>query len=301
MPPLGRHVPSGRLHPRLKSLLHTADVRWEHFLDSEAEGIHCENPRLDFGLVNDRKNKIVDKHSKGVNFLMRKNKVDLIPGYGRLAGPGKIEVTAADGSKKIVETKNIVLATGSSARMTPWPRAGMPKAASIDHHRNPEPAHHSENAGDPRRGRRGRRVRVVLPTALDRKSSIFEENAAHRARRGRRSFEGTGKGFQEVQHSASRPAPKRSEGIEKTATGVRFTAVLANGTRETVEADAILIAVGRKPNTENIGLEGTRVQLDRGFIKVDPFQKNRRSPASTPSAISSRERRSSRMSRQPKA
>jgi dihydrolipoamide dehydrogenase len=49
--------------------------------------------------------------------------------------------------------------------------------------------------------------------------------------------------------------------------------VLASGTRETVEADAILIAVGRKPNTENIGLEGTRVQLDRGFIKVDPFQK----------------------------
>jgi dihydrolipoamide dehydrogenase len=63
------------------------------------------------------------------------------------------------------------------------------------------------------------------------------------------------------------------EGIEKTGTGVRFTATLAGGKQETVEADAILIAVGRKPNTENIGLEGTRVQLDRGFIKVDPFQR----------------------------
>jgi dihydrolipoamide dehydrogenase len=63
------------------------------------------------------------------------------------------------------------------------------------------------------------------------------------------------------------------EGIERTETGVRFVAVLADGKRETVEADALLIAVGRKPNTENIGLEGTRVQLDRGFVKVDPFQR----------------------------
>ena len=55
--------------------------------------------------------------------------------------------------------------------------------------------------------------------------------------------------------------------------GVRFTATLANGKEETVEAEALLVAIGRKPNTENIGLEGTRVQLDRGFIKVDPFQR----------------------------
>src|SRR5208282_5262866 len=68
-----------------KSLLHTADV-WERFQHSDAEGIHCENPRLDYPLVSDRKNKIVSKHSKGVEFLMRKNKVDVIKGYGRLAG-----------------------------------------------------------------------------------------------------------------------------------------------------------------------------------------------------------------------
>src|ERR1041384_1655347 len=100
-----------------KAFLHTADV-WEHFLRPEADAIHCENPRLDFPLVLDRKNKIVAKHAKGVEFLMKKNKVDWIKGYGRLAGSGKVEVST-DGGKQLLETKNIVLATGSEARMLP--------------------------------------------------------------------------------------------------------------------------------------------------------------------------------------
>src|SRR4051794_36503889 len=71
-----------------KSLLHSADM-WEIFLHSKDEGIFCDNPRLDFPLVNDRKNKIVSKHSKGVEGLMRKNKVEVIKGYATLKGKGK--------------------------------------------------------------------------------------------------------------------------------------------------------------------------------------------------------------------
>mgnify|MGYP003705154395 CR=1 FL=1 len=63
-----------------KALLHTADV-WERFKHSTEEGIHCENPRLDFPVVNQRKNGIVSKHAKGVEFLMKKNKVEVIKGY----------------------------------------------------------------------------------------------------------------------------------------------------------------------------------------------------------------------------
>ena len=63
------------------------------------------------------------------------------------------------------------------------------------------------------------------------------------------------------------------DNVQRTDSGVRFTATLADGRAETVEADALLVAIGRKPNTENIGLEGTRVELDRGFVKVDPFQR----------------------------
>ena len=71
--------------------------------------------------------------------------------------------------------------------------------------------------------------------------------------------------------------------VQTTENGVRFTATLANGKDETVEAEALLVAIGRKPNTDNIGLEGPRVELDRGFVKVDPFHAPTTS-ASTPSA-----------------
>src|SRR6184192_1976278 len=96
-----------------KSFLHTADV-WDRFVHSAEEGIHCENPRLDFPLVLDRKNGIVSKHAKGVEFLMKKNKVEWIKGRATLKGAGKIEVAG-----QIVEAKNIILATGSEARMLP--------------------------------------------------------------------------------------------------------------------------------------------------------------------------------------
>jgi dihydrolipoamide dehydrogenase len=251
-----------------KALLHAADV-WDHLLhEADDEGIFCDNPRLDFGRVGDHKNKIVSKHAKGVEFLLKKNKVDWIPGRGRLAGPGKIEVTSANGEKKIVEAKNIVLATGSEARMLPGlqPDAKhiltnieilnlreVPKSLAI--------------LGAGAVGvefascfhRFGSKVGVfeMLPRIVP----VEDEEVSKELER---SFKKSGIRIE---------TGAKVEGIERTETGVRFVAVLADGKRETVEADALLIAVGRKPNTENIGLEGTRVQLDRGFVKVDPFQR----------------------------
>ena len=101
-----------------KALLDTADI-WDHFVHSGDDGIFCDNPRFDWGKVNDRKDKIVSKHSKGVEMLMRKNKVEVIKGWAETKGGGKIDVTADDGGKKTVEAKNIILATGSEARMLP--------------------------------------------------------------------------------------------------------------------------------------------------------------------------------------
>src|ERR1700760_4089347 len=98
-----------------KALLHTADV-WDEFKNPETQGIECKDPKLNYPKVLDRKNKIVSKHSKGVEFLMRKNKVDVIKGTARLLGGGRIEVTS-DSGKQAVDSKNILLATGSEARM----------------------------------------------------------------------------------------------------------------------------------------------------------------------------------------
>ena len=249
-----------------KALLHTADV-WERVKHSDAEGIHLENPRLDFPLVNDRKNRIVSKHSKGVEFLMKKNKAEVIRGYGRLVGPGKIEVSSETG-KQIVEAKNIILATGSEARMLP----GLtPDARRIL--TNVEILNLSEvpkslailGAGA---------VGVEFASCFHRfgsQTSIFEMlprivpvEDEEVSKELERVFKKSGI---RVETGA------RADNVQVTDAGVTFTVTLANGKQETVEAEALLVAVGRKPNTENIGLEGTRVQLDRGFVKVDQYQR----------------------------
>src|SRR5712692_1214266 len=105
-----------------KSLLHTADV-WEYFKHSAEQGIQCENPKIDYPKVLDRKNKIVAKHAKGVEFLMKKNKIDWVKGYGTLKPRGAnglltVEVKSDKGAQTL-ETKNVILATGSEARMLP--------------------------------------------------------------------------------------------------------------------------------------------------------------------------------------
>ncbi len=249
-----------------KSFLHTADV-WEKFMHPEAEGIHCENPKLDFPLVLKRKNEIVSKHAKGVEYLFKKNKVDWIRGYGRLAGPGKVEVFN-EGQSQIIETKAIVLATGSEARMLPGLKPDgqriltnieildltyVPKSLAVLGRQ----AVGVEFASCFHRFGSQTTIFEMLPRLVPVEDEEVSKELA-------RYFKKTGI---RVETGA------KVENVQRTDSGVRFTATLADGRAETVEADALLVAIGRKPNTENIGLEGTRVELDRGFVKVDPFQR----------------------------
>jgi dihydrolipoamide dehydrogenase len=251
-----------------KAFLHAADV-WEHFQHPEEDGIHCDNARLDFPLVFDRKNQIVAKHAKGVEFLMKKNKVDWIKGYGRLAGPGRVEVTG-NGATQILDARAIVLATGSEARMLPGlqPDAQriltnieilnlnyVPKSLAI--------------LGAGAVGvefascfhRFGSKVSVfeMLPRIVPVEDEEVSKELARCLKKSGIRIE-TG-------------ARVDTTSIQKTDQGVRFNVTLDNGKVETVEADALLVAIGRKPNTENIGLEGTRVELDRGFVKTDEMQR----------------------------
>lgn len=249
-----------------KSLLHTAEV-WERTVHSEAEGIHVDNPRLNFPKVIERKNGIVNKHAKGIEFLTKRQKVDWIKGYGRLAGPGKVEVQGESG-RQILEAKNIVLATGSEARMLP----GL----------KPDPQHILTNieilnltevpktlavlgAGA---------VGVEFASCFNRfgsKVSIFEMAPRIVPVEDEEVSKELARVFRKQGIRVETGA--RVENVERTATGVRFQAVLASGQTETVEADALLVAIGRKPNIENIGIEGTRIETERGFIKVDPYQR----------------------------
>ncbi|MBV9084540.1 MAG: dihydrolipoyl dehydrogenase [Acidobacteriaceae bacterium] len=248
-----------------KALLHTADV-WDHFKDPEADGISCKDPQLNYPKVLDRKNKIVTKHSKGVEFLMRKNKVDVIRGQAILQGGGRIQVQGAQGAQTI-DASHIILATGSEARMLPGlqpdenliltnveildmpavPRSiGIIGAGAV----GVEFASIFNRFGS----------KVTLIEMLPRLVPVEDEEVSkelekHFKKSGIRCETGA-----------------KAENIRRNANSVSLTATLANGNREEMEFDKLLVAVGRRPNTDDVGIENTKAQLDRGFVKVNPFQ-----------------------------
>jgi len=253
-----------------KSLLHTADV-WEHFVHSDEEGIHCENPKIDYAKVLDRKNKIVAKHAKGVEFLMKKNKIDWIKGYGTVsprAANGMLPVEIRSGDNvQTLEAKNVIIATGSEARMLPGlepdAKTILTNIEILDLPAIPKTmliigagAVGVEFASI--FNRFGTKVTVL--EMLPRLVPVEDEEISKELER---YFKKTGIRCE---------TGAKAENITKTDAGVRMCVGLANGKREDMEAETLLVAVGRKPNTDNIGLERLKVELDRGFIKVDESQ-----------------------------
>jgi dihydrolipoamide dehydrogenase len=252
-----------------KALLHTADV-WEYFKHADEQGFSVENPKINYPKAIDRKNKIVAKHAKGVEFLMKKNKVDWIKGFAKLLPGGgatrKVEVTNGQGTQTL-ETKNVIVATGSEARMLPGlqadPKTILTNIEILDLTAIPKTmliigagAVGVEFASI--FNRFGTKVSVL--EMLPRLVPVEDEEVSKELER---VFKKTG---------IRSETGARADKILKTDTGVRVTVALANGKTEEMEAETLLVAVGRKPLTENIGLEGTKVELDRGFIKVNQNQ-----------------------------
>ena len=245
-----------------KSLLHTADV-WTHVLHSEEEGISLQNPVLNFPKVIDRKNGIVNKHAKGVEFLMKKNKVQVITGFATLKGGGKVEVKTTKGTETH-DAKFILLATGSTARMIP----GL----------QPDPEFLLTN------------IEILNLTAVPKSLAIIGAGAVGV------EFASMFKKFgadvslfemlprlvpvedEEISKELERVFKKekirvetgaKCENIRKGGQGIQMTVTLANGKQEEVTAEKLLVAVGRAPNTANVGIENTKIELDRGFVKVN--------------------------------
>jgi dihydrolipoamide dehydrogenase len=248
-----------------KALLHTADV-WEHFANPEADGIHAENARLEYPKVKDRKDGIVTKHSNGVAMLLKRAKVERIDGFATLKGGGKIEVKS-DSGVQTIEAKNIIIATGSEARMLPGLEAdadtiltnieilnlnAVPKSLIIIG----AGAVGVEFASIFKRFG----TDVIVIEMLPRIVPVEDEDVSKELERNFRK--------QKIRVETG----ARAENIKKTANGVSLTLTTKDGKQEQLEAEKLLVAVGRKPNTEKIGLENTRVELDRGFIKVDQNQ-----------------------------
>jgi dihydrolipoamide dehydrogenase len=252
-----------------KALLHTADL-WTFANHSADEGITIEKPTLNFPKVIERKNGIVQKHAKGVEFLMKKNKVDWIPGFATIKSAQgavkKIEVKGDKGTQTL-ETKNILLATGSEARMLPGLKpdaefiltnieilnlTAVPKSLMII----------GAGAVGVEFASMFRRFgsQVSLFEALPRIVPVEDEEVSKELER---VFKKSGI---RVETGA------KCDNVQKTGHSVKMRVTLSSGKVEDVEAEKLLVAIGRSPNTAGIGLENTKIQLDRGFIKVDPYQ-----------------------------
>ena len=249
-----------------KALLHAAEM-WTNLKDAGAQGIACDNPRLDLGRIIDRKNQIVAKHAKGVEFLMRKNQVERIQGAATLRGLGKVEVRAADGTPTL-ETKNVIVATGSEARLLPGleadPERVLTNVEILDVRQVPKSlvivgagAVGIEFASMFRRFG----SEVTLLEMLPRIAPLEDEEVSKELER---SFRKAGIRVE---------AGARVEEVRRTEAGVEVTATVAGGQTECIAAEKVLVAVGRRPVTDSIGLETTRAETERGFIKVDARQR----------------------------
>lgn len=244
-----------------KALLHSA-----HLLDeirhADQYGIVVLEPAYDLGMVHNFKRGVVQKNAKGIEFLFRKNKIELLPGFGRVSGPNTVEVEK-DGARTAYETRFILIATGSVPRDIPPAPADGERILNSDHAlelpRIPDSiavlgagAVGTEFASIFRSF--GAEVTLIemLPRILpieDEESSAEVEKSFRK--RGIRVLKGA-----------------RLESVERTPTGVRLV-LLQGGETRLQEAEALLVAVGRAPVTAGLGLEALGVGIERGYIQVD--------------------------------
>ncbi len=248
-----------------KALLHASELYEEAGHAFEAMGIKVGKPKLDLPAMLAFKDKGVEGNVKGVDFLLKKNKVDAFRGVGRIAAPGRVEVMA-NGKAQTVETKAIVIATGSDvARLN---------GIAIDEKRIVSSTGALSLEKVPERllvvgagviglelGSVWRRLgaEVVVVEFLDR---ILPGMDLEVARQFQRILQKQGMTFR----LASKVTAVDSTG-KRLKVGVEPS---AGGAAETIEADVVLVAIGRVPYTEGLGLDAVGVARDnRGRIVID--------------------------------
>jgi dihydrolipoamide dehydrogenase len=250
-----------------KALLKSAQV-YEYAKHAADYGITINNPTHDFVGVIKRSRGVADKMSKGVQFLMKKNKIDVIMGYGKLVAANKIEVTAADNSKQIVEAKNIVIATGGRARQLPtmpidgkkilgyreaMVMPGQPKSMIIcgSGAIGSEFAHFYNSMG----------TQVTIVEFMPRIVPVEDEDISKELEK---QFKKQG-----IQIMTNSEVLK----VDTSGNGVKATVKTATG-ELVLEADCLLSAVGVVANIENIGLEELGIKTEKGKIIVDANQQS---------------------------
>jgi dihydrolipoamide dehydrogenase len=247
-----------------KVLLHHADV-YDHFKNGAELGFDVTGLKINWANILDRKNKIVKKHAKGIEFLFKKNKVEWVQGWGRYEGPGKVSVEK-DGKKTIIEASNVLLISGSEARSLP----GI------------EPDHKQILTN-----------RSILELPAIPKSLIIVGAGAVGV-----EFASIYNSFgtdvtilealprvvpvedEEISAELEKTYKKRNinvftsstvQSVKKDAKGVTVTFKDKDGKTQTLQAEKLLLAVGRLPMTDGCGLEKSKAKVERGFVLVGPY------------------------------
>jgi len=248
-----------------KALLKSAQV-FEYAKHAASYGLTITDPKADFPGVIQRSRGVADKMSKGIQFLMKKNKIDVIMGTGKLLAANKLEVTAADGSKQVVEAKNIILATGGRARQLPTMPIdgkkiiGYREAMSITTQPKTmivcgsgaigsEFAYFYNSLG----------TKVTIVEFMPRIVPVEDEDISKEMEK---QFKKQG-----VTIMTNSEVTK----VDTSGEGVKATVKTADG-EVTLEADILLSAVGVVANIENVGLEALGVKIEKGKIIVDANQ-----------------------------
>jgi dihydrolipoamide dehydrogenase len=256
-----------------KALLFHAEI-WDHLKHAAEYGIdNVTEPKLNWPQALKRKNAIIAKHVKGLEFLMRKNKVNTIEGYGRLTGPAKDGVHTvsvyteggggAAGEQTFIKAKNVIISTGSSAKMLPGLEADTRILTNIEILSINAVPKSLVVIGAGAVGVefasifRSFGTEITLVEYLPRVVPVEDEEISKELTR---QFKKRGI---DVNTGA------KVEKVEKTADGVKVTFTDQNGKSIVKEAEKVLVAVGRSPRTDNIDIDKTRIELERGFIKTN--------------------------------
>ncbi|MET1413207.1 dihydrolipoyl dehydrogenase [Roseibium sp. HPY-6] len=253
-----------------KALLYASEMFEEAGHGFEKLGIKVAKPKVDLPTMMTHKSDVVDANVNGVAFLMKKNKIDVHTGTGKILGTGKVEVTAEDGSTTVVETKNIVIATGSDVMPLP--------GVEIDEKQIVSSTGALELEKIPGKmivvgggviglelgsvwNRLGSEVTVVefMDKILGPMDSDVSKNFQRMLKKQGMTFK----------------LSSKVTGVAKKGKGLSVTVEPAKGgDAEEIEADIVLVAIGRRPYTEGLGLDTAGVALDdRGRVQIDAHYK----------------------------
>ena len=248
-----------------KQLLMSAHI-YEQMQHAADFGVRASDIQLAFADVQKRKDKVVTKNSKGIEFLMKKNKITVFKGTGKLALPGKVTVTTEDGKTETINTKNIVIATGSVVRPIKGFETDGVRVVNSDHILELKDVPKSlivmgagavgvEFASVYARFGAETTIIELLPHLLPLEDEeVSAELEKSFRKRGIKFSVGT-----------------RLEKMEQTDKLVVVTGKNAKGEDVRLEAEMLLVAVGRMAYLEGLGLEGTKIKVERGTVQVDEY------------------------------